>query len=470
MDPPSQVDSQAGKRSLSDLPTEIKLRIIECLERLMEKHISPSARFLKLALVDRTFYELCSPSNWKMLDLKNAKNKTFKLLINDILPHQASKVRSLTVKLEFSVRDSSRRQAAANAKPLGLITDGFEKGRFGEILKLCANLTELKVVLEHHLDEFDLFNPAPTALHPIAQLTNLTYIHFVNHTEEESFKEEYLVDLIRNMVHLVHIRLDRIAASFPTCDFCECPNSVQPVLPPLAVHLASLSSLRFIDFSMVDSFDWGWSKMEWKGALEGITLHRNTQLSFRALHRFCSLFQDSLVSLSLCDVPLSIMGDDPWTKLTDSELKYVFRLPKLKNLSVYTPYSTEFINLFRESSNITTIHLVANYQIGPENIKALIKHESPTWIDLKSLLVQVKQVGKGRFRPAEIVDLVAYSAHAGIKIKCGSLPEGNRLFTEYQAQFHFGHEWRADEPDDNESERPNQGQIRTPRNVLGIML
>ncbi|KAA1079834.1 hypothetical protein PGT21_025519 [Puccinia graminis f. sp. tritici] len=476
----SPANSQSGtvKGSLSQLPTEIKLRIIDHLKLLAEKEGSPGTSFLKLALVDRTFHELCSPTNWKvrlalfsalytvnlcahwlpLLDLKSIRKKFLNQFIHDILPHQGKRIRSMTLKLEFSVQYCARRRGPNGIQATDIITDEYGPGRLSEILKVCINVTDLRIFLEHYMDEFGdlsdaLVNPIPTSLHPVAQLSNLTYIHLNNQTEDESFKEEYLVNLIRNMVHLVHIRLDRLGASFPTCDFCECPNVIQPILPPLAVHLASLSSLKFIDFSMVDCFDWGWTKMKWKGALEGITLHRSTQLSFRAVHAFCSLFEDSLVSLSLCDVPLSNSGDLPLTSLPKDELEYVFRLPKLKKLAVYTPYSIEFLRLFRESRNITNINLVANYIIGPEDLKSLISHETRIWKDLKSLLVQVKQVGKGRYRPREIADLVACGSQVGVRVECGSLAiEGNRLFEEYQSQFRLGQEWSPDEPSDSESD------------------
>jgi hypothetical protein len=63
MDPSHQHETSF----LSELPTEIKMRLVEVVALQTEMRIySYYHAFMKLALVDQTFYELCSPSNWRV--------------------------------------------------------------------------------------------------------------------------------------------------------------------------------------------------------------------------------------------------------------------------------------------------------------------------------------------------------------------------------------------------------------------
>jgi hypothetical protein len=59
--------TRSTKPSLSQLPTEIKKHIVECVALLTEKRrYTVLPQFLKLAFVDHTFYELCSQLNWNV--------------------------------------------------------------------------------------------------------------------------------------------------------------------------------------------------------------------------------------------------------------------------------------------------------------------------------------------------------------------------------------------------------------------
>ncbi|KAI7941824.1 hypothetical protein MJO29_013898 [Puccinia striiformis f. sp. tritici] len=421
--------SQLKLDALSQLPAGITLHIIDFLALMTKEKRRPPGvtRFLNLGFVNRAFYQLCSLTNWKRLNLRSMGIEQGKELVQDLLPRYARHVRRLIVELAFSFQAIIR--------------------RLRNILEACINVTELVGYLgndyneDHEYFTNNLVHPIPTSFHLIAQLRNLTYFRLDNLDDQNIFQEESLVDLIRNMVHLVHIRLSDVPASFPTAPIFACSHFDQQFRSPLAVFLASLSSLRIIDF---------------------------TRLSIRGLHAFCFPFEDSLVSLSLCDTPLSISGNDRWARLSESELQSVLRLSKLRKLSVSTPYSTEFLSLFRDCHNITNIHLVANYQIRPRDIEALIEHDNPTWILLKFLLVHVVHVGKRSFRPTEISDLIAYGAEAGVVVECGRLPsDGNRLFKEYGMSIRRGYVWRPDEPSDNESEEHSEerdeGQMRDNR-------
>jgi hypothetical protein len=379
-------------------------------------------------------------------------------LIDEILPRQAQHVRALVLGLNTVITGAFR---SRNTEPLDTITDTLPRAKLINVLDLCTNLTGLQIQLEGEFEMMNnhLSNPIPTSIHPVAQLSNLTYFYLDDNTpgpgEEDRFREEFLVNLIRNMIHLVHFRIRGHSASFPTPNFYQHGNHIQPVLSPLAVHLASLYSLKIIDLTLSSCFNSSWSKIKWKGALEGIVLHRIPQLSFCTLHHFCSLFKESLVSLSLCDCPISIDGDGEYTPLHESEQNYVFCLPKLDKLSVFTSYSTEFLYLFRECFNITKINLVANRQIQPPDIKRFIDHDDPVWTHLKSLVVQVVQlqVGKGKYRPREIADLVVYGSEVGVKVDCGYHSRHlNRLFMDNQMRIRDGRPWRPGQSSDSESE------------------
>ncbi|KNF05157.1 hypothetical protein PSTG_01784 [Puccinia striiformis f. sp. tritici PST-78] len=360
-----------------------------------------------------------------------------KELVQDLLPRYARHVRRLIVELAFRLQAIIRRTASIHSRLVVYLGKDYNEDQ------------------EYFTN--NLVHPTPTSFHPIAQLRNLSYFRRDNLDDQNIFQEESLGDLIRNMVHLAHIRLSDVPASFPTAPIFACSHFDQQFRSPLVVFLASLSSLRIIDFTRVHCFGLGWSQIKWQGAIEEIILARTPQLSIRGLHAFCCLVKDSLVSLSLCDTPLSISGNDRWARLSESELQSVLRLSKLRKLSVSTPYSTEFLSLFRDCHNITNIHLVANYQIRPRDIEALIEHDNPTWILLKFLLVHVVHVGKRSFRPTEISDLIAYGAEAGVVVECGRLPsDGNRLFKEYGMPIRRGYVWRPDEPSDNESEEHSE--------------
>ncbi|KAI9613772.1 hypothetical protein PSHT_02550 [Puccinia striiformis] len=453
---------QSRKNFLSNLPTEIKLLIIEYLVAITENtNTYKCRRFLKLAMVDRSFYKLCSPSNWKVRSpvsfytssssrltcapidqcpqrrLYLHARRPLDLLINQILPRQASHVRTLRVGLNNEVQEITRKIGSVNVQGENTLYDELGKGQLCSILDVCTDLTEVIVDLDNYSPQFMEYDnqragryaryskyhlhAIPTSLHPIAQLCSLTSFCLENFTLDYSWKEEYLVELIKNMVHLVRIRIYRLVPSFPLCDYCQCPDSIQPFISPLAVHLASLSSLKFIDLSSLICFDLGWSKLKWEGALEGISLQkdgddeRDNMVTIRALHAFCSLFKDSLVSLSLQNVPDRLIEDRSLIRLATSELKYVFCLPRLQKLSIYTiHYSTELLYLFRGSHNIKRINTLANQLFGRHDVASLVKRN--VWIGLKSLLVHLF-VDTTRFRTFEFAGFIDDGSIAGEEVE-----------------------------------------------------
>ncbi|KAA1074772.1 hypothetical protein PGT21_019767 [Puccinia graminis f. sp. tritici] len=428
--------SSMKKPSLYQLPTEIKKLIVECVALLTEKRrYTVLPQFLKLAFVDHTFYELCSQLNWNELDLMYLGIPHLEELIQNVLPRQAKHVRSIMIGFHPGDEYDLNFKRSTNSIAIDG-SDQYPERQLREILKICPNLTKLTVHLDSNsLDEFGNFiidpsNQMSKLLSPISHLSNLTYIKLNNNTYSD-LKEESLVKLIQRMVHLVHICIHRgVAASFPRCDFCECSESIQPTLSPLAVHLATLPSLKVIDFDRVNCFDSGWSKIKWKGALEEIILFNCHRISLHSVHAFCELFENSLVNLSLYCAPISLDDIDGWHILPDSDLKYTFRLPKLKRLSVFNLYPPEFLHLFRQCCNITSISLKLTIWESiaylPADIKDLMDHDEPIWIHLKSLLIYQK----GKFSPDEVDYLIAHGAKAGVKVECGPLSKVGNLFIE----------------------------------------
>ncbi|PLW47796.1 hypothetical protein PCASD_04368 [Puccinia coronata f. sp. avenae] len=218
-----------------------------------KRECSDTHKPLPLGLVNRSFYELCSPFNWGELDLIFQDAPCLELLIQQLLPRQANQVKSIAIGLHH---DSD---------------ELFPAKQLRQILEICTNLTKLSVRLESaRLNEhgnfiIDPWHPISRLLDPISQLSNLTHLTLLNYNNNcVLLDEEFVVKIIKRMVHLVYIRLDRVDATNATCDFCDCEASNQPNLSPLAVHLASLSSLKFIYFTAMPCFDSGWSKIKWK--------------------------------------------------------------------------------------------------------------------------------------------------------------------------------------------------------------
>ncbi|EFP92606.2 uncharacterized protein PGTG_18605 [Puccinia graminis f. sp. tritici CRL 75-36-700-3] len=294
----------------------------------------------------------------------------------------------------------NQQNAASNAETINSSSDsktiGVDEEFFGKklsyMLRTCTNLTKLEIRFEPtSLDEFGNFIIDPlrpmTMIAPsiISQLSNLTHIKIDNRDlYTRRFTEESLVKLIEKMVHLVHIRVDYIEASFPTCDFCKCPQSIQPTVSPLGAHLASLPSLKVILLSLADCFNSGWSKLHWKGSLEELTLHRYSEVSLRALHAFFSLLENSLVKLSLYFGPM-----------IRSALPSLLRLRRT-----------------RISAKITISSAKAAEAIYMQLFFGRISQIIPR-------LCEDMEIVDPDAAPEEILDLIAHGAKAGVKVEYG---------------------------------------------------
>ncbi|KNF06876.1 hypothetical protein PSTG_00193 [Puccinia striiformis f. sp. tritici PST-78] len=411
--------AQSQTATLARMPTEIKMLIIEYVVIQTEKKLgSETHEPLPLALVDRSFYKLCSPFNWHELNLLFQCIPCLKRLIHQSLPRHVHHVRSIIIGLHEEPTHQLR---------LSLADCQFPENELRHLLEICTNLTKVSIWLDSAwLDmsgEFLITGifPTSTLLHPISQLFNLTHIVLNNHTGCALFEEEFLVKLLGNMVHLVSIRTNYIRATYPTC---EC-------ISPLATQLASLLSLKSIHLSYTDCFDLGWSKIKWNGALEEITLRR-CYTSLREVHAFCSLFEESLVHVSLDHAPQFSDLQNAY-EMTET-MGCVFRLPRLKRLSIRNEFIVPFLKLFRGSHNIFRINIIETCNpLSLQDIKSLIGIDEPIWLQLTSLLVHVD---KRTFSRKDKEELVEHGLKAGVKVECGTLNTARQPFFE-EDQFSF---------------------------------
>ncbi|PLW45057.1 hypothetical protein PCANC_09543 [Puccinia coronata f. sp. avenae] len=325
---------------------------------------------------------------------------------------------------------------------------------------MCTHLSKLSVRYETtsgHLDEhgnfiIDPLHPMSRLLDPISQLSNLTYLTLRNHNTVKLtnrtghawnnwvfLHEEFVIKLIRNMRHLVFIHLERVEGGYENCDFPETDDFVpDPSLSPLAVHLASLPSLKFLYFTQMPSFDTSWSQIKWKGALEGFTL-RKTFTVLRAVHAFCNMFADSLIFISLYLSTLILENNrGPLTNALPSELDcFLFRLPNLKRLSICTELPYMILKLFRESHNIFRISLmnIPENRISVRDIKSIINRDTSPWRHLKSVLIHIEQ---GSFSFEEMIGLQHDGLEAGVRVECGTLKRRRQPFFEEDHFFSDG--------------------------------
>jgi hypothetical protein len=276
---------------------------------------------------------------------------------------------------------------------------------------MCNHLTQLEVRVDTgDLDQdgnfiIDPLQPMSRMLEPISQLSHLTHVTLQNYLlkkQENSdiescgwFDEEFVVKIIKNMRHLVSIRLDRVDSpdgSYDDDD--ESEGSIPPLnVSLLAVHLASLQSLKFLNLTTIDGFGSCWSQIKWRGALEGFTL-RKTISTLQAIHAFCSMFSDSLVFISLYRNTVYV-DNSPLCCTLQSGLhdRFPFQLPNLKRLSICNGHPFLLLNLFRESHNIFRISLMnmSYSRISVKEIASLINRKTSPWLQLKSVLVHVEK-------------------------------------------------------------------------------
>ncbi|KNZ49264.1 hypothetical protein VP01_510g1 [Puccinia sorghi] len=325
-----------------------------------------------LALVDRTFYEICRPFIWQTLDLENDDLSKLKLLRTGVLTRQADYVRRIWWRVSMTELDEYEPEGWMGANeeknPSQTTHEWDESARSSElleILKMCTKTIDLDVDLRPAaLDEHQQFiiqplEPTSKFLEPITQLTQLTSISLTAPSNGPPFSEPFLVRLIKDMVHLKSFTCCLINAEAP--DF-ENSNSITVCESPLALHLSRLSSLKEIDLHQADCFDLSWSTIEWAASLP-------------ALQAFCQKFASTLCTLELTDVPYDqgIFESGEATR-TIRELgtgDYRFELPRLTTLSISNELPMAFLESFRECKNLKLFELAPSPSITTTDIERL---------------------------------------------------------------------------------------------------
>ncbi|PLW38499.1 hypothetical protein PCANC_12468 [Puccinia coronata f. sp. avenae] len=422
------------RASLSRLPNEIKTRIIVHVLNRMKKFAPYSHEHwhILLSSVNRNFYELCCPFNWGELNLFDRQAPQLERLIQDALPRQANHVRSIRLGRRF-------------------LGEEFPEKQLRRVLKMCTNLSQLVVDIDtadlDHDGNFliDPSNPVSTMLEPISQLSNLTHLFLRNCVMKKQgnngfetccwFDEEFVLKIIKNMTHLVSVRLDRIGSPHRiwAYDDSKSEGSIPRLnVSPLAVHLASLPSLKFLNLTSMHCFDSGWSQIKWRGVLEGFTL-RETNTTLRAFHDFCRMFSDSLVFISLHRNDVHM--DNSLLRCTlpsDLQDRFLFRLPNLKRLSICNDHVFPLLQLFRESRNIFRVSLMnmCYSHISFEEIESLINWQTSPWPHLESVLIHVDKKG---FSREEKLGLLEVGKDAGVKVEIGALKAVRKPFFEDDA-------------------------------------
>ncbi|KAI7950229.1 hypothetical protein MJO28_009050 [Puccinia striiformis f. sp. tritici] len=400
------------------LPNEIKHRIAHWVDKLDTEWGSPE--LLKLALVDRTFNGICSRPIWQTHCLYKEELRRLNIFVDTILPRHSKLTKTLTMGIHFE------------GLPLGFFDDPrrdprkLEHAEFirrcflqRQILESSPNLKDLGVYLETTpLDEHGDFvcdyraQPTSWLLPQVSQLVNLTEIWLAPSWHQISFTEDFLVRLIRDMVHLEYFGCYGIDAKRICCQGCTYSASVDGLELPLARKLASLPSLVHLELGSTSCFDWNWSKIPWKGALSNIKLVDCWRASPGALHQFCMLFESSLTSLDLNNVPA--IGDDEEELDRDfpeeASNQYQFRLPCLEFLSI-RQLPVTFCELFRESHAIERLQIYKKKYMTPTDFDFFF--EGRSWMNLRTLSI----VSGVWDRKPEFISLADRGLRKGIQVE-----------------------------------------------------
>ncbi|POW00092.1 hypothetical protein PSTT_13402 [Puccinia striiformis] len=332
------------------LPNEIKHRIAYWVDKLDTEWGSPE--LLKLALVDRTFNGICSRPIWQRQILESSPN-----------------LKDLGVYLETTPRRTRR---------------------------------------------FRLRLPGTTnimALPQVSQLVNLTEIWLAPSWHQISFTEDFLVRLIRDMVHLEYFGCYGIDAKRIVAKVVR-TRPLLTVGASFGQEMASLPSLVHLELGSTSCFDWNWSKIPWKGALSNIKLVDCWRASPGALHQFCMLFESSLTSLDLNNVPA--IGDDEEELDRDfpeeASNQYQFRLPCLEFLSI-RQLPVTFCELFRESHAIERLQIYKKKYMTPTDFDFFF--EGRSWMNLRTLSI----VSGVWDRKPEFISLADRGLRKGIQVE-----------------------------------------------------
>ncbi|MBW0528874.1 hypothetical protein O181_068589 [Austropuccinia psidii MF-1] len=272
----------------------------------LKSSLPPMRPLFALSLVNKTFYELCRPFIWEGLDLEGCTIPKLKRFLSVIIPRQSHHIQTLWWRVSHAELEEFE-QAFDQKSEANLKEDWDEEERsrlLFQILKSCSKISNLDIDLRPaSIDNDGNFIP-PTKhdpmfkfLTPISQLTSLTSLALTAPSDGDSFNENFLAYLIKDLTNLQSFTCSSIDASSSSSSFKETCHS------PLALRLASLTRLDHLDLDDARCFNCSWAKIEWRGSLKTIALDDCSAITLPGLHAFCMLFSSTLVNLELTNVP-----------------------------------------------------------------------------------------------------------------------------------------------------------------------
>lgn len=333
--------------TLSDLPQELKKLIVEWAtemdkasysqppekeERIGEEIFAngnaPKDGCVRaISQLDSTFFSLCRPILWKVLDLRKLPTSALSGFHEggeggERLSRKYLRTLVQHVKTEVIIFHEPLQEEDELRRTVGEPPQARRRGELARFLELetvlCEDMEdpgrigvlELELVLRGKW--FDGYTP--TCTHPLArrlfaQLARFANVRLFNLVCPVSLSvpENLLVDCLQNMALLTSLAADNISyaearAHAREADDQEHPAKPRPPLRRLAACLAelkSLRSLRMFDSVCVDDV---WSEMRWQTPLAEMELVRCGNLSSLGVQRLAEKFGGTLGRLRVWTV------------------------------------------------------------------------------------------------------------------------------------------------------------------------
>lgn len=412
--------SPAKQPYLSQLPLELKQLIVQFLY-IDEEDV------WNLSGVDRTFYQLCNPFNWESIHLTSLDLNKLSVLSKEIIPRHGKHLLTFSTE-EFEELPLLTLDDLVNKEArMRFFTENSQVTLLAEIFSGCPNLRALYLTsgtapLDRHGNfTINYLEPTSRLAPTISQLTNLTFLTLKPASGERPFHEDFVAKLVKGLVNLSLFILALVEAKFPSCDYCECENSVGSSTSPLAMALAPLKALRTLDLESVAPVDSSWSRIPWQSNLRSLRLTTCFRASVPSLHGLCMLFAPSLTELFLVDV-----GDHDRTDFDfdfylpqPAREKYKFCLPALTILRIECSLPVSFIELFKGCRSITGLFMRSHEEMSVDDLKGLL--DVPTWTELEMIVFtdHIEHISDEEFG-----EIVKYGLEKEIEVEAGEPARG----------------------------------------------
>ncbi|PLW56359.1 hypothetical protein PCANC_03398 [Puccinia coronata f. sp. avenae] len=279
-----------------------------------------------ISQIDRTFFMLCRPALWKVLDLRRLPTAALGDFYGDSETLTRRYLRNLVQDLKTGVmifRHPSRElTTVVEEQPAAL--ERFlqvEKILCHEINPLRINTLEIELVLVGEwLDGY-----VPTCSHPLtarvllslSSLKNVQKFHIVSPVSL-SLPENLLVQMVINMKNISSFTADNVGyeeittASTEDTRTGETQHDEGADTPPqkpkatkLIEFLSDLKTLKILHMYDCLCVDYVWSEISWKSSLREIVLWRCPNLSHVALQRLSGQFSEGLKRIEVCTIGIS---------------------------------------------------------------------------------------------------------------------------------------------------------------------